>query len=168
MVDSTYELKVPAKTENLSLIGEFIELILRRLGADEEVFPVQLAVDEACTNVIVHSYQGECNKPVAVNCSIIGEQFIVRIEDWGQPFNPYAIPPPDLSAEPDDRRLGGLGIFIMQKMMDSVEYNFRANRHNQVIMTKKLQKRGPAKGISVYDWPAKHEYQEAMDAWHWE
>ena len=138
MKSNQLELEVKAKLENLAVIGDFITEAMKKLGIEEETFQVQLAVDEACTNIIEHAYSGESEKPIKILCSMSGNNLVIDIRDWGKPFDPDSIPQPDIESELFERKLGGRGIFLMKQMMHEVRYVFHAGRYNELIMTKHL------------------------------
>lgn len=135
--EATLQLRIAASLQNLEAISDFIADALQRLGFGE-AYDVQLAVDEACTNIIQHAYDGVGDQPIDIRCSRVGDDLVVRIRDWGHPFDPHSVPAPDLDADAYDRRIGGLGIFIMRRMMDKVEYSFFAGRNNELKMTKRF------------------------------
>ena len=112
--DTMPQLSVEAKLENLGAIGDFIAQAMHKLGIgiDAEVYQVQLAVDEACTNIIEHAYAGDTDEPIKVNCYRAGDELTFHIRDWGEPFDPTAVPLPDLNATPFERQKGGLGVFL--------------------------------------------------------
>lgn len=132
------ELKVKAKLENLAVIGDFITKAMKQLGIEQETFPVELAVDEACTNIIQHAYSGDSEKPIRILCSKPGNDLVIKIRDWGKPFDPDSVSPPDTESELFERKLGGLGIFLMRKVMDEVRYAFHARKYNELTMIKHL------------------------------
>jgi serine/threonine-protein kinase RsbW len=136
--DNQLELKVKAKLENLAVIDEFITEAMKQFGIEDETFQVQLAVSEACTNIIQHAYSGESEKSIRILCSISGNDLVIRIKDWGRPFDPDSVPQPDTESELFERKFGGLGIFLMRKMMNEVKYVFHAGRYNELIMIKHL------------------------------
>jgi len=131
------ELRVNAKLENLAVIGDFITETMKQFGIEQETFQVQLAVDEACTNIIQHAYSDESEKSIRVLCSMSGNDLVIQIRDWGKPFDPNSVPPPEIEAELE-RKLGGLGMFLMRQMMDEVRYVSYPGRYNELIMIKKL------------------------------
>ena len=82
---------------------------------------VMLAVDEACTNVIRHSYEGDVTQRIVVTCRWTrGERLEVRLKDFGKKVNPAIIR--DFEKE-DKTKPGGLGLNIMRQVMDTVEYD---------------------------------------------
>ncbi|MFC1995669.1 ATP-binding protein, partial [Chloroflexota bacterium] len=121
MKNSKLELKVAGKLDNLAGISDFIAEAMRRLGTEQYTSQAQLAVDEACTNIINHSYDNQSEKPIEIHCSVTGNDLVIGIRDWGKPFDPDSIPPPDTQAELSDRKVGGLGVFLIRQMMDEVK-----------------------------------------------
>jgi len=63
---------------------------------------------------------------------------VVTIKDEGKPFDLSSVPPPDLDTDLDKRRIGGLGIYLMRKLMDDVSYSFDAQKGNTLVMRKTL------------------------------
>jgi serine/threonine-protein kinase RsbW len=108
---------------------------------NQAVFHVQLAVDEACTNIIEHAYEESDKGSISVTCSTEFIQgapfFLIRLEDQGKPFDPARIPAPKLTSNPDELKIGGLGMHFMRKLMDKIEYHFHAGR-NELVMYKRL------------------------------
>ena len=141
MKGNQLELEVKAKLEKLAVIDDFIIEAMKQLGIEDETFQVQLAVNEACTNIIKHAYSGDSEKPIKILCSMSGNDLVIEIRDWGKPFDPDSIPQPDIKSELFERKLGGVGIFLMRQMMHEVRYVFHAGRYNELIMTKHLSQK---------------------------
>ena len=140
MKGKRFELEVDSKLESLSIISDFISEVMGRAGSEaRSIFEVQMAVDEACTNIIQYAYPEQKGIIILV-CELVDDDFIVTIRDKGKPFDPSCVPPPDLEADLDKREVGGLGIHFMRKMMDEVSYNFDAEGGNELTMRKKLLK----------------------------
>lgn len=89
---------------------------------DKEVSEITLAVDEACTNVIKHAYKGNPDAEFEVRILANGTEFQVVVRDWGASFKPEEVPVPNVKDRFKKHRAGGLGIFLMRKLMDTVEY----------------------------------------------
>jgi serine/threonine-protein kinase RsbW len=127
-----------AKFEFLDEIREFVGDIARAGGfSDKDVYNIQLAADEAASNIIEHAYLGVSNGILELSCEVRGEIITIIMVDHGESFDPSAIPLPDLKADLADRKIGGLGIFLMRKLMDEVHYETRSNRSNVLTMTKR-------------------------------
>jgi len=136
-MSAKYELTVPSDLRNLSRIGEFISDTARRLGlSEDEVFAVEMSVDEACANVMTHAYCGEPGGLVEIECHLEDDRFVVTIRDQGEPFDPDCVPCPDTTCALEEREVGGLGIHFMRALMDEVNFDFDAREGNTLTMTK--------------------------------
>jgi serine/threonine-protein kinase RsbW len=131
------ELCVSSDLSELATISDFVAQIARRAGVSEaDVFEIQMATDEACTNSMEHAYAGQPGE-VRVCCWVEEGDFVVRVTDFGRRFDPDQIPMPDTSAPLESRDVGGLGLFFMRELMDGVEFLSDA-QGNQVILRKHL------------------------------
>lgn len=138
MKGAQFELEIDGKLENLSVIADFIATTMRQIGMGEEmIFSVQTAADEACTNIIQHAYSGK-GGIIAISCQLQDNDIVITITDRGMPFDPGSVPPPDLEADLNHRRVGGLGMYLMRKLMDEVSYDFDAEKGNKLTMRKML------------------------------
>ena len=138
---TTYRLRLPSRTENLELIRDFVSKIARNAGfSEEEVGKIQLAVDEACTNVVKHAYNGDTRKPIDVAVRIDYDRLTIVVADEGKGFDPKAVEISDLSEYLAELKVGGLGIYLIRTLMDEVEYDIRPGVRNEVRMVKYLLK----------------------------
>lgn len=127
-----------AKFEYLDEIREFVGGIARDGGfGDKDVYNIQLATDEAASNIIEHAYEGVNDGVLDLTCGMEAEAIRIILIDYGEPFDPSAIPMPDLKADLSDRKIGGLGIFLMRKLMDEVHYEPRDDKSNVLTMIKR-------------------------------
>lgn len=131
--------KIISKTDNLVEVREFIGSAARQLGFDEEeISNIVLAVDEACTNIIKHAYQYAPDKEIEISLVLNNEFFEVKIFDNGKSFDPETLRPPDLKSNLGKHRRGGLGVYLMKRLMDKVEYHFQPGKRNEVHLVKYL------------------------------
>ncbi len=141
---SGFELSVTSKMENLAIICGFIGSVAKKLGLDaDQTCAVQMAVDEACTNVIEHAYGGRTNGIVHITCQLVNNDVVVTIHDHGRPFDLKAVPRPDITAPLEKRQERGLGLYLMEKLMDSVEFEFDAVKGNVLTMRKRRHSEQP-------------------------
>jgi len=141
---SKVQLVLPGRFDSIPSICDCVVEAAEAAGLDTtDVFHVQLAVDEACTNVVEHAYGGEEQGDIHFCCEIdpIREWFVVRIRDNGKPFDPDSIPEPNLTHDLADLQVGGLGMYFMRKIMDRVEFRFQ-DGWNEVVMYKQLGDEG--------------------------
>ncbi|MBC7235267.1 MAG: ATP-binding protein [Chloroflexi bacterium] len=130
-----------SKLANLARISAFVSEQARLVGmTEDQIFEVQMAVDEACTNAMEHAYGGREDGEVRVCCYTEGDDFVVRVTDFGEPFDPDAVPQPRLDVPLEQREVGGLGLFFMRKLMDRVDIATTKGQGNQVVMYKRHRK----------------------------
>ena len=134
------ELTVRADLGALATIADFLAAVLAG-SADETVFAVQLAVDEACSNTILYGYPGGERGSITIACTVDDDVIRVTITDDGVAFDPLTAPPPLLDIPAEERPIGGLGIHFIRTVMDSVAY---ARRDDRNVLS--MEKRRPASG----------------------
>lgn len=133
------ELTVKSSTDNLAEIRNFVEEVAFESGfSDEVVHKISLSVDEACTNVIKHAYKYSPEREISINTKFSNDKFTITITDSGDKFDPTLVPEPNLEEYHKQKKVGGLGMFLMKKLMDEVKYNTLSGNKNQVILVKYL------------------------------
>jgi len=140
-VEKKFTLQVPSSTENLALIREFVSSAAMQAGFDKkEIGKIELAVDEACANVIEHAYGHDLSKEVVVRAKLSDETFSIDIEDTGKGFDPQSIDQKELEKLISERKTGGLGMRLMKTLMDEVRYDIEPGKKNALHMMKRLKK----------------------------
>jgi serine/threonine-protein kinase RsbW len=113
----------PARFEILDDIREFVADVARENDFNEkEIYSLQLAVDEAASNIIEHAYEGILDATFEVSCAMEDNELVITMLDHGTPFDISSIKDPDIKADLSERQIGGLGIYLMRKLMDEVRY----------------------------------------------
>ncbi|MDZ7261944.1 MAG: ATP-binding protein [candidate division KSB1 bacterium] len=136
-LETTYQLKIPSQTDNLELIREFVAKVATKVGfKEEDVHKIELAVDEACANVIKHAYEKDTKQPIDIIIKIDYQKLTVIITDKGKGFDPKSLKLPDMREYLAEMRVGGLGIYLMKTLMDEVDFNITPGVSNQVKMVK--------------------------------
>jgi len=132
-----------ANFDSLDDIREFVGEEARRVGfSDKEIYAIQLAADEASTNIIEYAYDGVENGKIEIDCSIVNEELKIVMRDQGKPFDPSSVPEPNVNGDLAERKIGGLGIYLMRKLMDKVSYETSAEGDNLLTMVKRVGDRG--------------------------
>jgi len=127
-----------AKFEYLDEIRDFVGKVARKGGfSEKDIYNIQLATDEAASNIIEHAYEGVSNGVLDLSCGIAGDGITIILIDYGESFDPSAVPMPNLKADLSERKIGGLGIFLMRKLMDEVHYEPRKDGSNVLLMRKR-------------------------------
>ncbi len=140
-IEQIFVLQVPSSTENLALIREFVTTVGAQAGlAEIEVANLELAVDEACANVIEHAYGHDATKEVTVSANFDGDTITFVIEDTGNGFDPGQIKQEELESLIAKRKDGGLGMRLIKTLMDEVQYEIGPGQKNELRMTKRIKK----------------------------
>ncbi|MBI3914961.1 MAG: ATP-binding protein [Chloroflexi bacterium] len=134
-----FKLNIDSRVERLAEIAEFVEDAAQACGfSADAAYELQMAVDEACANVIEHAYAGKPGGKIEIACEKRGDEFVVVIKDHGKRFDPRRVAPPKTDAPLSKRDVGGLGIFFMYKLMDRVNFDFSRGQ-NVLTMVKKIR-----------------------------
>ena len=124
------ELVIRAVAEDIPKAVEFIGMTLRSFGiSSRKALGVELAVEEACTNVVLHGYRGEGGY-IKISCSSSDSRIAVNLEDAGVTFDPTKRPGPNLVDDVDKRPIGGLGIYLIRSFVDGLGYEFKDGKNN--------------------------------------
>ncbi len=133
------EITVEAKVPNITAITAFIDEELEKAGCSMKAqMQMDIAADEVFANVSMYAYAPETGD-VTVGLEIDGETKTATLQfrDRGIPFDPTLVEEPDVTLPAEKRRIGGLGIFMVKKSMDSVHYEYRDGQ-NILTITKKI------------------------------
>jgi anti-sigma regulatory factor (Ser/Thr protein kinase) len=123
-VGPTRELQLtPLTLDRLAEIRTFLAHTLTSLGCAAAVDAFVLAVDEVCANLVQHADAGTFPGPTRVTVQRRDNDAIIVVEDRGRPFDPADAPAPDLTSAWEERRVGGLGWFLVRQMVDELSYH---------------------------------------------
>ena len=140
-IEKKFRLEVPSSTENLSLIRDFVATIGQQARMDEqEISNLELAVDEACANVIEHAYGHDISQEVIVRAVFDDDSVRISVIDTGKGFDPTKVTPASIDSLVTERKSGGLGIRLIKALMDDVRYEIMPGQMNELHMIKKLKK----------------------------
>ena len=133
------EIERVARIENVAEFRKFIEDACRQSGVDESVcFDLKLVVDEACSNLVVHGYEGLEPGPIGVSFARDGEEIVVTITDRAPPFHPKDAPIPNLDAPAEERKPGGLGWHLIRELVDRMDYEADEKSGNRLTLVKRF------------------------------
>lgn len=115
------ELRVPANLQNLRTVSYFVNAIGQRLKLTEKMlFDLELAVEEATTNIVHHAYPQDRPGDMMIRAELLDTVLHITLMDWGEPLDPEDVKPFDLNAPVETRIQGGMGLFFINTLMDSV------------------------------------------------
>ena len=136
-----FVVQVPGEINYLSRFREFVVGVAEESGiTQQDIDDIELAVDEACANVIEHAYpRDHDNKDMMIQMEIDASRLVITLIDKGKPFNYLRFNPRNINELTEKGADGGLGIRLIFTIMDEVESTRTAEGYNKLIMTKYFQ-----------------------------
>ena len=125
----------PAETERLT--ARVTEFGARHALPDRIVSHVNLALDEAITNIVFYAYDDADDHEIGVRISLAQGMLTAELVDDGRAFDPLQVAAPDLAAPLEERAIGGLGVHLMRHLVDDIQYR-RDGGRNHLIFTKRI------------------------------
>ena len=139
------ELVLSLDTAHLAEVRRAVlDLLAAGCFPPDDIQLLALAVDEAVANVMEHAYCGvafQASHQVKVVMHLDTERFEVLILDRGREFDPNTVPELDIRRHVQNGRKGGLGVFLIRRIMDEVNYTYREDEHNELRLIKYVDKR---------------------------
>jgi serine/threonine-protein kinase RsbW len=130
--------KYSARFEHLDEIRGYVRKRARAAGfAEKDVYAIQLAADEAASNIIEHAYDGPSDASFELDCTFRDNRLVMTFVDHGKSFDFANVEQPDVTADLSDRKIGGLGIYLMHKLMDEVDYKVTASANILTLVKRK-------------------------------
>ena len=138
--NNSYKLTVKSSTDQLVAIRDFIkDHAIENEIPQPVIESIILAADEAATNIVKHAYHLEATKDILVNFAVNDNECCVTLTDYGDSFDPSLISEPDMKEYLKQRRVGGLGLYLIRTLMDSMEYKSSADHHNDLTIKKRYK-----------------------------
>jgi len=133
-----HTLSVEASTEHLAEVRDFVASHAENIGLNQKMISeIRLAVDEAYTNIIKHAYSNNSTEKVNIEIGSDDDQLWITLIDSGKSFDPRSYREPDLMKRIKEKKRGGMGVYLIRKVMDQVQYN-RKGESNEIRMVKNL------------------------------
>lgn len=127
------------RESEIARLQDQLEALARQQGLPAKVWhEIQLALEEHLTNIVHYAYTDEREHQIRVQLRLEAGDVWIQVEDDGRPFNPLDFPAPDLSVPLEQRPIGGLGIHMIRRSMDRIEY-CRGDGKNVLVMTKRIK-----------------------------
>ncbi len=130
-------LTVPAVLESLEAVAAFVGQAAAAAGLDADAaYRLRLAADEIATNIILYAYAGAAAPgSIDLRAEVDEKALSLILEDTGVPFDPLELPPPaDLHAPVEERKLGGLGVYVALRNVDRFAYERAGDRNRNVLV----------------------------------
>lgn len=132
------ELIIKNEVAELEHLVILIDEVTEELQLDPEIgMSLNLALEEVVSNVILYAYPEGTNGTVQIVANSDGQVLVFTITDQGKAFDPTQVKEADITLSAEERAIGGLGIFIVNQIMDNVSYR-RENGQNILMLTKRL------------------------------
>jgi len=159
------QLRLPATLDNLRIVAFFIQGIGNRLGLSETcLFDVELAVEEATTNIINHAYEHQTDGDVQLSIDQQGDILHIQLTDWGEPLNPKNVKPYDPHAPIETRIKGGMGLHFIHSLMDDVHRAIGESGENQLQLQKIIRRAAPTRNQDIQAFSALQTISAVMTA----
>ena len=133
-------LQVDATLENMDAVISFVEEQLQEVDCPGKVCrQICVSLEEIYVNIVNYAYGdniGPCTITTSIESYLEGGELCMVIKDRGKPFNPLEREDPDITLSAEERRIGGLGIYMVKKSMDEVSYAHR-DGYNTITLVKK-------------------------------
>ncbi len=135
---TTIVVQTPGEISFLHQIRQFVAGIASHSGmSEQDIDNIELAVDEACANIIEHGYDPDApNKNITIQMEIDASKLVLTIIDQGKSFDPRSKQHPDIKQLVNMKQDGGLGISLIKRMIDVIDYRTTPDGHNELILTK--------------------------------
>ena len=135
-MQTNFSFTIAAELQNLAKLRRFVAETAATLEVEPEAIgDIQLAVDEAATNIIRHGYQNQPGQ-IEVEMSQIADDIIIWLRDEAPPFDPTTVRQPDLTSPLHKRPPGGLGIYLMRQNVDEIHHRLTAKGGNELTLIK--------------------------------
>ena len=131
------EWTVGAALENVAAVTDLINEQLESIDCPMKAqMQIDIAIDELMSNIIFYAYENPGQETVTVQLETLSDPAAVKITfiDSGIPYNPLESEDPDITLSVEERKIGGLGIFMVKKTMDDISYAYRDNRNMLTIV----------------------------------
>ncbi|HVP95964.1 ATP-binding protein [Methanoregula sp.] len=134
---ATNEILIPARLDAVPGLSLEIERFMHEAGfSDSQVLDMQLAIEESVTNSIRHGYRGHSGQ-ITIHCEIVPENMTVIITDDAPAFDPLVMPDPDVTSSLEERKAGGLGIYLIRRVTDAVTYRYDQGKNILTLIKKR-------------------------------
>ena len=125
------QMTLPARRKNIPLIIDFVNRELESLGCSRKTeAQIDIAIDELYSNIANYGYEEDDGQvTVTLDTDTVPRTVMISFTDEGKPFNPLERADPDVTLSAKDRKIGGLGIYMVKKSMDDVSYEYKAGKN---------------------------------------
>jgi anti-sigma regulatory factor (Ser/Thr protein kinase) len=136
-MDHLFEMTIKSVSAEIPSVSASLEEVMHAHGfSTDDILDTQLAVEEAITNIINHGYKNAIGE-IIISCRINLYLAEIRIRDNAPRFDPLSLPEPELDGTIQDRKIGGLGVFLIRQVMDEISYQYENGQNTLVLIKRK-------------------------------
>ena len=129
-----FERRFANRLDDLSrVVAEVARFMEDRKVSERAAYVTHLAIEEMVTNILKYGYDDDAAHDISLRLELLPDALVVLLEDDGHEFNPLAAPEPDVNQPPEQRAPGGLGIHLVRKLAETMEYQ-RCGRRNRLTI----------------------------------
>lgn len=129
------ELVIHNDLQEINKLTRFVDQFVEAHGLPNPLsFQINLALEELITNIISYGYSDAGQREIRIALRLKNGRLITEVEDDARAFNPLKMPPPDLDAPLEERKVGGLGIHLVKNMFDTMDYRREDDKNKLVLM----------------------------------
>jgi serine/threonine-protein kinase RsbW len=138
-MDKSVTIQIHNKIPQIEQVCQIVQDFSKQHSiSDEIIFTVHLALDEILTNIIRYGYSDNADHLIDIEYMLSNDHLNLKIVDDSNPFDPESAPPPDIDAGLKERKIGGLGIYLIKNLVDKIDYSSK-NGKNTLILTKHFE-----------------------------
>ncbi len=142
MAAQEYAFELKNDLSELKALHQHLTIWGRDIGiSTDSISRINICLDELFTNIVSYGFEDDLEHAISFTLNADGNSVVINIEDDGIHFNPLEKIDPDFPANVESAQIGGLGILIIRKLIDSISYE-RKQGKNRLIMKKKIQEKG--------------------------
>jgi serine/threonine-protein kinase RsbW len=136
-MDQTCEMTIKSDSSEIPAVSASLEAVMYAHGfSTDDILDTQLAAEEVITNIINHGYKNACGE-IIISSRITLYQAEIQIKDFAPRFDPLSLPEPKLNGTIQDRKIGGLGVFLIRQVMDEISYRYENGQNILVLIKRK-------------------------------
>jgi len=133
------QLVLPNEISAMTQLAPFVAEFSAAAELPEMLYnQIDLALDEAVTNVVMYAYPKGISGNVTITAEATEKQLTIILSDHGVPFDPTATEDPDITLSAEERPIGGLGIFLVKQVMDTIDYRRTPDGINELTLRKEI------------------------------
>jgi anti-sigma regulatory factor (Ser/Thr protein kinase) len=141
------EITLRTDLSELTTLAAFVERYAAAQALPADVaFQINLVLEELVTNCVAHGHPGDAQGTIRLRLERVGDIIEVDLVDEGLAFDPRTAPPPDLDAALEERRVGGLGVFLVRQFVDELDYRREDGRNHLRLRKRVPPRREPDEG----------------------